>query len=261
MADAEFRSPFSSDALAGKLALVTGGTRGIGRGIAEAMRDAGAHVIVSGRDEAKAQAVAAELQAAGGQVHGLGADLEDDGAVDGLLPRVEKQFGKLDILVNNAGIDADNLLVNHPLEDWRRIMHVNVEVPFRIGRAALPHFVEKGRGVIINVSSILGLSPTREAAAYVPAKHAVLGLTKLMALEWASEGVRVNAIAPGLIQTDMTKYIWNNEAGQAYVKHQIPAGRIGQPRDIGGVAVFLASDAADFVHGETIVVDGGTLVT
>jgi NAD(P)-dependent dehydrogenase (short-subunit alcohol dehydrogenase family) len=252
---------FASDALAGRLALVTGGARGIGRGIAEAMCAADAHVIVSGRDEGKAAEAVAQLREVGGRADYLMADLEDDAAVDRLMPALEARFGKLDILVNNAGIDADNLLVNHPLEDWRRIMRVNLEVPFRLSKAAYLHFQEKGRGVIINIASILGLSPSREAAAYVPAKHGLVGLTKLMALEWAREGVRVNAIAPGLIQTDMTKYVWNNEAGQTYVQRQIPAGRIGQPADIGAVAVFLASDAADFIHGETIVVDGGTLVT
>jgi 2-deoxy-D-gluconate 3-dehydrogenase len=246
--------------LDGKLALVTGGTRGIGRGIAEAMAEAGAHVIVTGRDDAKAAEVAREIEARGGKAGGLGADLGDDGAVDGLIPAVESRFGSLDILVNNAGIDADNLLINHPLDDWRRVMRLNLEVPFRLGKAAAPQFFEKGSGVIINVASVLGLVATLEGAAYVPAKHGLIGLTRLMALEWAAQGVRVNAIAPGLIQTDMTRAIWGNEAGDWYVNNRIPARRIGQPRDIGGVAVFLASDAADFIHGETIVVDGGSLL-
>jgi NAD(P)-dependent dehydrogenase (short-subunit alcohol dehydrogenase family) len=254
-------STFAAGALAGKLALITGSTRGIGRGIAEAMCEAGAHVIVNGRDDAKAGAVATELQQVGGRAGHIGADLEDDEAIDSLIPKVEAQFGKLDILVNNAGIDKDNLLVNHPLEDWRRITKFNLEVPYRLGKAAAPHFLEKGKGVIINISSVYGLVAGREAGAYVPSKHGLIGLTRLMALEWAADGIRVNCIAPGLIQTDMTRYIWDNPQGQAYVKSRIPAKRIGQARDIGGVAVFLASDAADFIHGETIVVDGGSLLT
>lgn len=247
--------------LDGRLALVTGSTRGIGRGIAQALAEAGVHVIVSGRDSGKAKAVADELRAGGLKAGFLGADLADDAAVDNLIPEFVSAFGSPDILVNNAGIDADNPLISHPLEDWRRIMRMNVEVPFRLSVAAAPHFFEKGRGVIINVSSILGFVATPEAAAYVPAKHALVGLTKQMALEWAGKGVRVNGIAPGLIQTDMTASLWKGEGAASYVSHRIPAGRIGQATDIGGVAVFLASPAADFIHGETIIVDGGTVLS
>jgi len=259
MAHAVEGAPYG--ALEGKLALATGATRGIGRGIAQAMCEAGAHVIITGRDDARAKAVAAEVQEAGGKASHIGADLADDEAVDGLIPMIEANIGRLDILVNNAGVDADNLMVNHPLEDWRRLLRMNLEVPFRLSKAAAPRFFEKGRGVIINVSSILGFVAAPEAAAYVPSKHGLIGLTRQLALEWARQGVRVNCIAPGLIQTEMTENIWGADGGDAYVKHRIPAGRIGQPRDIGGVAVFLASDAADFIHGQTIVVDGGTLLS
>jgi 2-deoxy-D-gluconate 3-dehydrogenase len=260
MATLSAASP-SDASLKGRVALVTGGTRGIGRAIAACLAEAGASVIVTGRDAAKAKAVADEMIAAGQTAGSLGADLEDDTAVEGLIPRVQAGFGQLDILVNNAGIDADNPLINHPLEDWRRVMKVNLEVPFRLSQAAAPHFFEKGRGVIINIASILGLKPGHEAAAYVPAKHGLIGLTKQMALEWAPRGVRVNAIAPGLIQTDMTRYVWDTPVGEAYLKSKLPAGRFGQPRDIGALAAFLASDAASFIHGETIVVDGAGLLS
>ncbi|MBS0412663.1 MAG: glucose 1-dehydrogenase [Proteobacteria bacterium] len=246
--------------VAGKLALVTGATRGIGHGVAKCLAEAGAHVIVTGRDEAKAKAAADEIAAAGGKVGHVGADLEDDAAIARLIPTVEARYGKLDILVNNAGIDADNPLAEHPLEDWRRIMKVNLEAPFLLGKAALPHFLEKGRGVIVNVSSIFGFVTAPDAAAYTPSKHGLIGLTKQMSLEWARLGVRVNSVAPGLIQTDMTRYIWDSEAGQSAIRKRIPAGRGGLPRDIGGPVVFLCSDAADFIHGHTIVVDGGALL-
>jgi len=252
-------STFSPSALAGRLALVTGATRGIGRGIAEAMCEAGAYVIVTGRDDSKAALVAAELQERGGKAGHIGADLADDSAVDSLIPNVEAQFGKLDILVNNAAIDADNQLLNQPLEDWRRVMKVNLEVPFRLAKAAAPHFLEKGKGAVINIASIWGFVAGRDGGAYVPAKHGLVGLTKLMALEWAGRGIRVNGIAPGFTQTDMTSSAWASDGGKA-IATRIPAGRIGQPRDIGGATVFLASDAADFIHGQTILVDGGSLL-
>jgi len=245
--------------LAGKLALVTGGTRGIGRAIAEAMAAAGARVVITGRDDARASEVAGAIAAFGGNAGHIAANLMDDEAVGALIPRVIEDFGALDILVNNAGVDADNLLVNQSLEDWRTIMKVNLEVPFRLGVAAAKCFFDKGAGSIINIASILGYRATLEAGAYVPAKHGLIGLTKQMALEWAGQGVRVNAIAPGLIKTDMTNAIWSNPAGEDYVRRRIPAGRIGLPEDIAGLAVFLASDAASFIHGETILVDGGAL--
>jgi 3-oxoacyl-[acyl-carrier protein] reductase len=246
--------------LDGRLALVTGSTRGIGLGIANCLAESGAMVVVTGREEAKAKAVADEIITGGGRAGFLGVDLIDDMAVDQLIPQLEARYGKLDILVNNAGIDSDNLLLDHPLEDWRMIMKVNLEVPFRLGKAAAPHFFEKSKGVIINVSSILGYRPGMAAAGYVPSKHGLIGLTKQMALEWAGKGVRVNGIAPGLIQTDMTRYVWNTPKGETYVKNKIPVGRIGQPRDVGALAAFLASDDAGFICGETILVDGGGLL-
>jgi len=254
-------SPAQAGVLSNKRALVTGGTRGIGRAIAQAMVAAGAHVILTGRSEAKAKVAADELALGGKEVGHVGADLTDDDTVAQLIPRVTAKFGRLDILVNNAGIDSDSLLVKLPLEDWRRVMKVNLEVPFRLGVAAAAHYFQTGAGVIINIASILGFRATREAGAYVPAKHGLIGLTKQMALEWARQGVRVNAIAPGLIRTDMTNYLWGTPAGEAYVQGRIPAARMGQPDDIAGLAVFLASDAASFIHGETILVDGGSLAT
>lgn len=247
--------------LAGKLALVTGGTRGIGSGIALAMGSAGARVIVTGRDRAMAESVAAEIEQKGGSGGYVVADLLDDGEVDALIPRVSKQFGPIDILVNNAGIDADNLALKHPLEDWQRVLRLNLEVPFRLCQAVAPAMLDKGAGVVINISSVFGLVGGREVCSYAASKHGLIGLTKVLAVEWASRGIRVNAIAPGLIQTDMTAYLWNQPSAGDYIKRSIPAGRIGTPEDIGGVAVFLASEAAAFVHGEVIAVDGGFLAT
>jgi NAD(P)-dependent dehydrogenase (short-subunit alcohol dehydrogenase family) len=248
--------------LRGKTVLVTGGTRGIGRGICLALGAAGARTLVSGRDRADAEEVAAQIVAAGGAAGVLTADLQDDGVVAGLLEAAASRFGDLDVLVNNAGIDADAPALDYDLASWRRVLRFNLEVPFRLSQAAARHFLAHGRGgAIINIASVLGQVGTAEACAYVAAKHGLVGLTKALAIEWAGRGVRVNAVAPGLIQTDMTSYLWRSDVAEAYVKGRIPLGRIGQPRDIGGAVAFLASDAADFIHGETLAVDGGFLAT
>jgi len=246
-----------SGVLGGKIALVTGATRGIGRGIAECLAEAGAHVIVSGRDPTTADTVAKELRDAGGLASPLAADLADEAQVGALIPRVLEQHGGLDILVNNAGMDDEQRALGYPLDIWRRVIQINLEVPFRLSQAAAPHFLEKGAGVIINISSVFGLVGAVMECAYASAKHGLTGLTKVLALEWSSKGIRVNAIAPGLIQTDMTKVVWEADNAATTIKKFIPQGRIGQPRDIGGAVVFLASDAASFVQGETLTVDGG----
>jgi NAD(P)-dependent dehydrogenase (short-subunit alcohol dehydrogenase family) len=247
--------------LSGKIALVTGATRGIGKGIAECMAEAGAHVIVSGRDPEVAEAVAKELRDAGGLVSAHTADLADEAQVGALIPRVLEQHGGLDILVNNAGIDEERPALDYPLDSWRRIIQLNLEVPFRLSQAAAPHFLAKGAGVIINISSVFGLVGAATECAYASAKHGLTGLTKVLALEWSSKGIRVNAIAPGLIQTDMTRSIWQADNAARAIKKFIPQGRIGLPRDIGGAAVFLASDAASFIQGETLAVDGGVVAS
>lgn len=254
-------APASRD-LRGKAALVTGGTRGIGRGISLALGAAGARTIVSGRDLRSAEDVAAEIVAAGGAAEVLTADLMDDGSVAALVGDAVARFGDLDVLVNNAGIDADAPAIDYELETWRRVLRFNLEVPFRLSQQAAQHFVAGGRpGAIVNIASVLGQVGTADACSYVAAKHGLVGLTKSLAIEWASRGVRVNAIAPGLIQTDMTSYLWNSDVAAAYVKGRIPLGRIGQPRDIGGAVVLLASDAGDFIQGETLAIDGGFLAT
>ena len=248
--------------LEGKTILVTGGTRGIGLGIAEKMAALGATLILTGRDQAAAEAAAAELASATGvKAAGLGAPLTDEDAVNGLVERAVSIFGGIDVLVNNAGIDCDGPAIDHALEDWRRVLHVNLEVPFRLAQQAARHFLPRDKGgVIINVSSVAGFKAIKEASSYVASKHGLVGLTKVLALEWGAQNIRVCGVAPGLIKTDMTEYIWGNEAAAAYVNNRIPIGRIGLPGEIGAMAAFLASDDAAFIHGETVVIDGGTTI-
>ncbi len=248
--------------LEGKRILITGSTRGIGFGMAEKMAALGASLILTGRDQTAVDAAAAELASAtGAKVAGLGAPLTDEDAVNGLVDRAAAIFGGIDVLVNNAGIDSDGPALDHALEDWRRVIHVNLEVPFRLAQQAARHFLSEGKGgVVINVASVAGFKAIDEASSYVASKHGLVGLTKVLALEWGRKNIRVCGIAPGLIKTDMTQYIWGNEAGQAYVNNKIPIGRIGLPSDIGALTAFLASEDAGFIHGETIIVDGGATI-
>ncbi len=248
--------PVFASTLAGRVALVTGATRGIGRGIAVALGAAGAKVIVTGRGAANGAAVVVELEKLAGGAF-IEADLFDDTVVGKLIPDAIARFGDLDILVNNAGIDADTLILDMPLENWRKVIRFNLEVPFRLSQAAARHFVGRGKGAIVNIGSIYSLVSAAEAGSYAASKHALVGLTKTMAIELAAKGVRVNLIAPGLIQTDMTESLWNKPGFD--IKSRMPIGRIGTPDDIAGAVVFLASDAADFIHGQVLAIDGGRL--
>lgn len=248
--------------LQNKTILITGSTRGIGLGMAEKMAALGASIILTGRDQAAADTAAAALASAtGAKVAGIGAPLTDEEAVNSLVERACAIFGGIDVLVNNAGIDSDCPAIDHALDDWRRVIQVNLEVPFRLSQQAARHFMggDKG-GVIINVASVAGFKAIDEASSYVASKHGLVGLTKVLALEWGPKNIRVCGIAPGLIKTDMTQYIWGNEIGAAYVNSKIPIRRIGLPSDIGALTAFLASDDAGFIHGETIIVDGGATI-
>lgn len=248
--------------LEGKRIVITGGTRGIGYEMASQACHEGARVLITGRKSEAAEAAAEQLASdTGATVFGLGVPLTDEQAVDMLVKQAITKLGGIDVLVNNAGTDADGPAIDHPLEDWRMVMTVNLEVPFRLAQQAARHFERQGTGgVIINVSSIAGFRALGDACSYVASKHGLVGLTKALALEWGPRNIRVCGIAPGLIQTDMTEYIWGNDQGAAYVQSKIPARRIGLPSDIAALTVFLASDKADFIHGETIVSDGGAIV-
>ena len=244
--------------LEGRVALVTGGTRGIGAGIAAALATAGATTVISGRDAAGGAAVVADIVAAGGKAAHIVSDLQTEEDVAKLIPDVIAQHGKLDVLVNNAGIDREVLALDYNMDDWRRIVRMNLEVPFRLSLDFARHVIGRdGTGSIINISSIQGLIGAAEECAYAPAKHGLNGLTKTLAIEWASKGIRVNAIAPGLIKTEMTRYMWEDPAIMERINARYPVRRMGYPEDFGGIAVLLASDAASFIHGQVIVVDGG----
>lgn len=241
--------------LAGRTALVTGSTRGIGRGIAQTLAEAGARVAVVGRDESRASGVASELP---GEAAGFACDVTDAASVAALVERVEKEFAPVDILVNNAGITRDNLLVRIKDEDWDAVLDANLKAAFVATRAASRGMMKRRWGRIINISSVVGIMGNKGQANYAASKAGLIGLTKSVARELASRNVLANVVAPGYIETDMTAAM-TDDARNA-ITSQIPVERLGRPEDIAGVVAFLASDYAAYVTGQVLVVDGGLVM-
>jgi 2-dehydro-3-deoxy-D-gluconate 5-dehydrogenase len=241
--------------LTGRVALVTGASRGLGAAIARAIAAAGADVAL----HASARESSATMAAIGNSVRAISliADLGDRAQTDTLVPRTIEQLGGLDILVNNAGIirraDADQ----YSDDDWDAVIEIDLSSTFRLARAAGRHMLAKGRGKIINVSSLLAFQGGIRVPGYAAAKGGVAQLTKALANEWAGRGVNVNGIAPGYMRTDNTRALYDDEVRREQITARIPAGRWGVPDDLGGAAVFLASSASDYVHGHVLVVDGG----
>jgi 2-dehydro-3-deoxy-D-gluconate 5-dehydrogenase len=236
-----------------KKAIVTGGTTGLGYAIAEALVEAGARVAIVGHS-ARLEKAAAELQAVP-----LKADLSQPAEVETIVPRALQQLGGLDILVNNAGTQIRHPSEEFPLEDWRKVMAVNLDAVFILCQAAGRHMLAHGGGKIINIASVQSLVAGWNIPAYTASKGGVAQLTKALANEWAGRGINVNAIAPGYIQTEMTAALVNNPEREPAILARMPAGRWGKPADLQGAVVFLASKASDFIHGAIIPVDGGYL--
>jgi 2-dehydro-3-deoxy-D-gluconate 5-dehydrogenase len=243
--------------LEGKRALVTGASRGLGRAIAEALADAGADVVCASSRRGGTDGTAAAVHAIGRRAWQLEADLSDPAAALALDDAAEAEAGPIHILVNNAGTIRRHPAVDHPLDAWREVLATNLDSVFvlsqRLGRA----MVERGAGKIVNIASLLSFSGGITVPAYTASKHAVAGLTKALANEWARHGVQVNAIAPGYFSTDNTQALRDDEARAGQILARIPAGRWGEARDLAGAAVFLASPASDYVNGHVLLVDGG----
>ncbi|MGB1014107.1 MAG: 3-oxoacyl-ACP reductase family protein [Nannocystaceae bacterium] len=244
--------------LAGRIALVTGGSRGIGRAIAQTLGARGATVLVNfARNEAAAQEVCSSITEQGGVAHVLGFDVSNTEAVDAAFAGIKKAHGGLDILVNNAGISIDTLLMRAKLEDFQRLLDVNVKGTFACSKAAARLLLRaRDKGRIINLSSIVGEQGNTGQSMYAATKAAILGLTKSLAREFSSRGVTVNAVAPGFIATDMTASAITGDAEDALLA-QIPLRRVGQPQDIAETVAFLASPAAAYITGQVIGVNGG----
>ena len=242
-------------ALAGRIAVVTGGTRGIGLAIARALAEDGASVVVSGRDAARLESAVMELEASGAAVVGLAADQSKREDCDRLVDAAKERFGRIDVLVNNAGITRDQLLVRMKDDDWDQVMDTNLRGVFFMTRAAAKSMMRQKSGRIINITSTAGAMGNAGQVNYSAAKAGVIGLTKAAARELAHWNILVNAVAPGLIGTDMTAGI-SGEAREALLQ-QVPLKRIGAAREVAEVVRFLAGDGAAYVTGQTIHVNGG----
>jgi 2-deoxy-D-gluconate 3-dehydrogenase len=244
--------------LKGKTALVTGSSRGLGAGIALALAEAGANVAVHG-SRTVPQSTLDSVRKAGTESIALVGDVSDVEACASLVEQVVQRFGRIDILVNNAGIIRRAPAVDHSEEDWQAVIDTNLTSVFRLTKAAGKHMLAQGSGKVINITSLLTFQGGVFVPSYAAAKGAVGQLTKAFANEWASKGVNVNAIAPGYMATDNTEALRANPERSRQIMERIPAGRWGEPEDLAGAAIFLASSASNYMHGHVLVVDGGWL--
>lgn len=243
--------------LAGRRALVTGASRGLGRAAAEALAGAGADVVCASSAPGGTAATAAAIEALGRRAWQVHADLSDTAAARRLGEEAQAVAGPIDILVNNAGTIRRHPATEYPLDDWQLVLRTNLDAVFVLSQVIGATMVERGSGKIINIASLLSFSGGITVPAYAASKHAVAGLTRALSNEWAHHGVQVNAIAPGYFNTDNTEALRADGRRSAEILARIPAGRWGEAGDLGGAVVFLASAAADYVNGHVLVVDGG----
>ena len=244
--------------LEGKVAIVTGGTKGLGQGMALALAGAGADIVsVATSDYSETEQ---KVKALGRQFLGIKASLGSLEPIDGIIEQAVAKFGHIDILVNNSGIIRRNESLEFTEKDWDDVMNINLKSMFFLSQAVAKQFVKQGNGgKIINIASMLSFQGGIRVPSYTSSKSGVMGLTKILANEWAKYNVNVNAIAPGYMATDNTEALRADEVRNAEILGRIPAGRWGKPSDLGGPVIFLASEAANYVQGYTIAVDGGWL--
>jgi gluconate 5-dehydrogenase len=248
--------------LTGRVALVTGSSRGIGNALARALADAGATVVLNGMNAERLRAAETAMARdfAPGRIHSCAFDVTSDIDADNGVAWVEENVGPLEILVNNAGIQHRMAMLDLDVKDWERVIATDLTSAFLVGRAAARSMVPRGRGKIINICSVQTDLARPTIAPYVAAKGGLRNLTRAMTAEWASSGLQVNAIAPGYIQTELTQALVDDEQFNSWILGRTPARRWGTVNDLGGPTVWLASDGSNFVNGQTIFVDGGMTV-
>jgi len=247
--------------LSGRVALVTGASRGIGEAIARAYAAAGAAVVLASRTQETLDRVADAIREEGGTALPIACHTGDDEQVAGLVERAVSELGGIDVLVNNAGTNPHfGPLLSAEESHWQKTLDVNLIGYFRLAKACVPAMAARKRGKIVNVASIIGHTPHPGLGVYAVSKAAVLMLTRVLALELASEGIQVNALAPGIIKTRFSEALWKEPERSRGFLEQIPAGRFGEPGDLLGVALYLASAASDYTTGQVLTVDGGQTV-
>jgi NAD(P)-dependent dehydrogenase (short-subunit alcohol dehydrogenase family) len=242
--------------LSGRTALVTGGSKGLGRTIALALARAGADVALAARTQADLDRAADEIRALGRAALPVSADVTDEPSIEAMVGRVLRDFGRIDILVNNAGVADQRAVVDMDTAYWDRVISINLRGPMLCCKHVGPHMIARRTGKVINVGSVLSARVARYMSAYATSKAAIVQFTRTLALEWIRYDVQVNALCPGYFLTDMNTEFFTSEKGKEFIA-RLPIGRLGDPRELEGAAVFLASDAASYVTGAALYVDGG----
>jgi gluconate 5-dehydrogenase len=247
--------------LDGRLALVTGSSAGIGLALARGLGQAGARLVLNGRDSARLAQAATVLRDEGLEVHTSGFDVTQAGAVQAAVDDIEATLGGIDILVNNAGMQKRMALQDFPAQDWHELMRTNVDSVFFVGQAVARKMIGRGKGKIINICSVQSELGRPNIAPYMASKGAVKMLTKGMAIDWGPYGIQVNGLGPGYFKTELTEKLVADEQFSAWLTGRTPSRRWGEVAELAGAAVFLASDASSFVNGHVLYVDGGVTAT
>jgi gluconate 5-dehydrogenase len=247
--------------LTGKVALVTGSSRGLGYAIAEGLAQAGATVILNGQNAERLEQTKQTFTDKGYTVYASQFDVTDNNAIQSQIAQLQDTVGTIDILVNNAGIQYREPLEDFDVDEWRRVIDVNLTGVFLTSQAVVPGMIAQQSGKIINIASLMSEVSRRTVSAYVSSKGAVKQLTKSMATEWAGHNIQINAIGPGYFKTEMNTALLNDPEFNSWVKGRAPAGRWGEPEELVGITVFLASKASSYINGQTFYVDGGMLST
>jgi NAD(P)-dependent dehydrogenase (short-subunit alcohol dehydrogenase family) len=243
--------------LSGRAALVTGASKGLGKSIALALAAAGADVALYARNRDDLEAVKASVEALGRRAEIFCVDVLDKALIDENVKATLEAFGHIDVLVNNAGVNVRKPVLELSAEEWDLVIDTNLKAYFLMAQAVVPHMLSRGYGKVINMASILGAVALPSQLAYASSKGGVMQMTKVMALEWAQQGVQVNAIGPTYFETPLVAQLRNDPERYRFIVERTPMGRWGQPDELAGVVIFLASKASDFITGQTIFIDGG----